>query len=167
MRISKVLLLIICVLNFSSCSNNFFDFDEVEHYRKEITDNEIFKLYEESEKTGNRIVFLDIVENDYPENIVENFGDVLRKNGFNKTVLSKSAHKQINNLFSENMCFYNTMPACIPIYRDIIIFKKKHKTVGIAKICFDCELSYIIGTDKKVKNFGQCGDYEKLRKMLE
>lgn len=33
---------------------------------------------------------------------------------------------------------------CLPIYRDFLILKKKNKTVGVFKICFECsQFNYI------------------------
>jgi len=41
----------------------------------------------------------------------------------------------------------NDYSECMPIFRDIIIFKKQSKTVGIIKICFDCNLSNIVSSE--------------------
>ena len=57
--------------------------------------------------------------------------------------------------------------ACIPVFRDILIFKKNNKSIGIAKICFECEKSHIVGTNKNIENFGQCGDFSKLMNILK
>ena len=93
--------------------------------------------------------------------------DVLQKFGYKKTTIDKTKNEHLNDIFSENNCSESFAAACIPVYRDIFIFKKNNKTVGIAKICFGCRLFHIIGTKKNLENFGQCGDFEKLEKLIK
>ena len=53
------------------------------------------------------------------------------------------------------------------MYRDIIIFKNKGTTVGVAKICFRCDQSSIIGTIANTDEFGMSGDFDRLDKLLK
>ena len=108
-----------------------------------------------------------LFRSDYPKNVDENFEKSLINNGFKKTILNKSKYEEINNIFSEQNCLINSASACIPIYRDILIFKKNKKTIGVAKICFDCQMFYIIGTQKNVQDFGANGNFEKLEPLLK
>lgn len=55
---------------------------------------------------------------------------------------------------------------CIPIYRDILIFKKNNSVVGISKVCFDCNMNYTLGSKTDVEIYNNSNDYEKLEKLL-
>lgn len=54
---------------------------------------------------------------------------------------------------------------CAPVYRDILVFKKNQKIVGVAKVCFGCTQNYLL--------FGETGmrdvslDYTGLEKDLD
>ena len=54
----------------------------------------------------------------------------------------------------------------VAFYRDILVFKKENKTVGVAKVCFGCSQSIITGTKLNTQEFGQSGDYGRLKKLL-
>ncbi len=56
---------------------------------------------------------------------------------------------------------------CLPVFRDILIFKKRHKVIGIVKICFGCEKAVIVGSQANTIGFGQDGDFQKLKKLLD
>lgn len=81
--------------------------------------------------------------------------------------IDQSKFEQIDKIFREKIVFNKIETACIPWYNDILIFKKKGEIVGIAKINFDCGTNIIIGTNANTENFGQEGDYEKLKELLK
>ena len=81
--------------------------------------------------------------------------------------IDKSKFIEINKIFVEKTVNKSMDYACPADYRDILIFKNKNKTVGIAKICFECFKNQILGTKANTENFGQDGDYEKLEKLLK
>ena len=84
-------------------------------------------------------------------------------------VLSKNSDeiiKAIDEIFTEKKHAEYYEFACIPIFRDVLIFKNKSKVVGIAKICFTCNNSVIVGTNANTEEFGMSGDYEKLSEIL-
>lgn len=167
MKITKTLLLLLfLIIISSSCSKSYFEFDSIEHYYRDLSNDEIMAIYNSQDKSEKRLLILDIIENRYPEEIDNSFGEILIKNKYKKSNISQDKLEPINDIFSENICLVGTASACIPVYRDILIFKKNNKVVGIAKICFDCEISHIIGTAKNTEDFGQCGDYANLFKML-
>ena len=91
----------------------------------------------------------------------------MEKINFQKSEIDKSKFGEINKIFVEKTVNQIADYACIAVYRDILIFKKQNKTVGIAKICFECFKKQIIGTNANTENFGQDGDYEKLEKILK
>lgn len=168
MKILKKIILIVILSTVWSCTNkNFFEFDEIEHYSKDISDNDLMAIYDLEEKIGKPTQIREIVEYDFPETVDVNFDEILIKNGYKKTLLNKEIHSEINDIFSENICLSKTAFACIPVYRDIFLFKNEGKIIGIAKICFECEKSYIIGTKKDVIDFGQCGGFEELSNLIK
>lgn len=86
--------------------------------------------------------------------------------GYSKSKIDSAKFDEINEIFREKKHEEVYGHACIYVYRDILLFKKKSKVIGIAKLCFDCDASVIIGTKVNTNEFGMNGDYEKLRKIL-
>ncbi|MFK7784323.1 MAG: hypothetical protein AB8B56_04355 [Crocinitomicaceae bacterium] len=56
---------------------------------------------------------------------------------------------------------------CIPIYNDIIIFRKREEIVKIAQLCFRCGQANFIGPWPNMGSFGQKDEFEKLEALLE
>lgn len=154
-------------------SNNkiFFDFDNVDYYFKDIEESEILKEVRRLEGVDNESEeynYLNLISENYPKKINDkNFIKNLLKFGYSKNQIDKKYYDEINSLFSETKCDSSFAAACIPIYRDILVFYKEEKIIGIAKICFTCRQFDISGTKKDISYFGQCGGYEKLYKILD
>lgn len=168
MKTLKTFIFLLTISLFLSCQKeNYFEFDEVEYYFKDVSEEDTFKIALKEKKNNENEEFIKIVERKYPKNVSEEFSSRLLKFGYIKKTIDKTKKDQLKNIFSENNCKENIAAACVPKYRDIFIFKKNKKTVGIAKICFGCRLFHIIGTNKNLENFGQCGDFEKLEKLIK
>ncbi len=75
--------------------------------------------------------------------------------------------EQLNALFCERQHQNQMYAGCEPVYRDILIFRRNQKTIGIARLCFQCEMSDIVGTDRNTTDFGQSGDFHRLRLLLK
>ncbi len=90
----------------------------------------------------------------------------MEKIGFKKTKISSNKFKKLNQIFCERKHEEALYTTCSVIYRDILVFKEKGKIIGVAKICFECDKSVIIGTNNDTEEFGQSGDYGKLYKIL-
>ncbi|MEG1669128.1 hypothetical protein [Chryseobacterium sp.] len=170
-------ILILFILSFSAINAQelpFYDFDQVDYYSIDISDQNISKIeyqrkknsYEYKKISKKDSLFLSILRNNYPEKIEEDFPEKIIKYGFKKNDIDKKLYPEINNIFSEKNCSDNLESLCIPIFRDILIFSKKNKIIGIAKICYSCHLATIIGTEKSIRNFGSCGDFIKLEKIM-
>jgi hypothetical protein len=143
----------------------YFDFDEIEHYQIDITEEEAMKLYES--KKGFDQKLNDAVNQDIPNTMSRlELLDDLEKNGYKKNVILKNNFDKVNSIFCERKHKESYATACIAIYRDILVFKKSNKTIGVAKICFGCEQNWIIGTSKNTMEFGMSGDYGKLYDLL-
>jgi len=56
---------------------------------------------------------------------------------------------------------------CIPIFRDILVFKKGGKVIGLAKICFQCERCHFEGNNSNTEWFGLNAEFETLKTLLK
>ena len=148
-------------------AKKFFEYDEIDYYKKDFDESKIGELYENKSKSEIDSLKMGIILGDIPNNISNlTFIENLAKVGYKKTLIDKSKFESIDKIFIQKTTLKNIATACIYVYRDILIFKKKGKVIGTAKICFDCLAKQINGTTARTENFGQDGDYEKLAKIL-
>ncbi|MDQ0784234.1 hypothetical protein [Chryseobacterium sp. W4I1] len=145
----------------------YFDYDAIDHYHINMDENSIMALDTIPNRSKKDQLKLDILINKTPKDINDTqFIKSLDKLGFKQTVIRSHNFKKINEIFIEKTVSENIEYACIPIYRDILIFKRQKKVIGIAKICFECNQKHIVGTNANTENFGQDGDYPKLLQIL-
>ncbi|GGG44148.1 hypothetical protein [Epilithonimonas arachidiradicis] len=184
--IVKFLLLIIIIIN-TSCnfSKNqsdksskeqgdnvksgkpFFDFDAVDYYSNDIDENIAMNLLNLQNNSELDKLKYDLIVGETPENINNNnFTDDIIKVGFKKSEIESKDFQSITQLFSESTERDGLYFTCIPIFRDILVFKKNKRIIGAAKICFGCNRNQIIGTKANTNNFGQGKDYEMLSLIL-
>lgn len=145
----------------------YFDYDEIEYYKSEIEEDQIGELYDNQKKSIKDSLKMGIILGEIPKSISDtNFIDNLETFGYTKGKIEEKKFNEIDEVFTEKKHSEAYETACIYIYRDILIFKKKSKIIGIAKICFGCDANIIVGTKSNTEEFGMSGDYEKLRKIL-
>ena len=145
----------------------YFDYDEIEYYKSEIEEDQIGELYDNQKKSIKDSLKMGIILGEIPKSISDtNFIDNLETFGYTKAKIEEKKFNEIDEVFTEKKHSEAYETACIYIYRDILIFKKKSKIIGIAKICFGCDANIIVGTKSNTEEFGMSGDYEKLRKIL-
>jgi hypothetical protein len=145
----------------------FFEYDEIEYYTNAIDEGNIEKLYDNQSKSVLDSLKMGVILGEIPTTISDlAFIDQLVKIGYQKFSIDKSKFRKVDAIFVEKIKNEGVVSACIYVYRDILIFKKKNKVVGIAKICFGCNALHITGTKAHTQNFGENGDYEKLAKLL-
>lgn len=148
----------------------YFDFDEVEYYHINISQKEfeILNSKQLNEKTKSEDFILYVLKENVRTDLHENSFIYSLQN--NLMVQQKEIMKNdfiiINEIFCEKNNDLINESACEPIYRDVLVFKKSNKLIGIAKLCFDCNQSSISGTERNTLYFGQSGDYEKLNTLL-
>ena len=131
MKNFSLLFFIICLI---SCRNEHLkiaEYDELIHYRLDTL-------------AVDEIDISDILSGEAIKNISDTLIiDRFKKLGFMKSNIDKSNHSKINQIFTSNKNIIDNSK-CLPIYRDFLILKKKNKTVGIFKICFECsQLNYL------------------------
>ena len=82
--------------------------------------------------------------------------------GYEKRIIIKSDYNNLNRIFCEKDASIIYTSSCVAISKDILVFRYKLKTAGVAKICFECQTNQITGTNVNTEPFGQCGEYNKL-----
>jgi hypothetical protein len=146
----------------------YFEFDKAEHYYLNITNDQVYNPDSTNNKTEKQKRKLDLLTNlSGPQQLADSmeFSD-LESMDFTKTEIPSDKFDLINGIFCDKKHENAQYSACSPIYRDILIFKKNNKTVGLAKICFTCDQHVIAGTTSNTEDFGQSGDYDKLKIIL-
>jgi len=163
-----IVLVGISLLSFLFFHNSYyFDFDKIEHYRitKEI---DYFDRENDSVQIENKEVLSELLFDRIPDELNGNeFLEKINKVISIKQEIPTSEFDNIREIFKEQSCSRQIAMSCISVFRDIFVFYKKEEIIGIAKICFGCNDHHIIGTSSNTSNFGQCGKYEELNKLLK
>jgi len=145
----------------------FFDFDEVDYYSIEISEEDAMKLMDENSTRLSQQKSDIILNDEFPKTIADiDFIKDFNKFGFKKYQIAPANFEDLNKIFVEKTEQDRIDFACIPIFRDILVFKKDNKNIGFAKICFDCHQYHIVGSIVNTENFGQGDDFEKLDSIL-
>ena len=145
----------------------FFDSDKVDHYYLNFSEDDFTKLTSKDPSTKKEKEFWDLYMGYYPDSIPKKgFERILLDHNYKKSNLSIKQEKEIVNVFSTKDSLMNSGYACVAEYRDIFIFKKKEKTVGIAKICFKCGRFQIIGSKLDTNGFGLWSELDKLKSII-
>lgn len=144
----------------------FFVFDKVEHYKlADSTGIDEFHKYRNNSALDS--FRLGVVRNEIPNSLSDSsFIEKLQKIGYSDITVPEEKFQILNEIFSEKKVKNTVDYACVPVYRDILIFKKENKISGIAKICFECLQHRIYGTKKSTEEFGGDGDYQRLDSLL-
>ena len=145
----------------------FFDFDHIDYYRSEIKDEYLLGDLREKLPKEEFEKYYSVYSKDYPKNLDdEQLETTLTQLEFKKIELDKKVYQDINEIYREKEMSSSLEAFCIPIYRDILIFKKNNSVVGISKVCFDCNMNYTLGSKTDVEIYNNSNDYEKLEKLL-
>lgn len=152
--------------NFS-IGKKFFVYDSIDHYYNNYDGRKLNELYDSHSKSALDSLKAGIIMGGIPNDISDlYFIDRLDSIGFAKRVIDKSKFPGIDKIFTEKEVSEMLATSCVPVFRDILVFKKDNNIVGIAKICIGCMKNEIFGAKVNTDYFGQNGDYEKLEKIL-
>lgn len=147
----------------------YFDFDEVEYYHIDFSNDDYHNLVfkQRTNREENEALFLNIFSVFFPKGEIDslNIGN-LRSLGYKKSKIPESIFSELNKIFCERNHEFSESSACGYYNRDILIFKKNGNNIGIAKLCFECELSQIIGSKRNTQDFGQSEDFKVLKELL-
>ncbi|CAD0001750.1 hypothetical protein [Flavobacterium chungangense] len=144
----------------------FFDSDQICHYYLGSTSDFEHLSNDKAKQTEKKKEFSTFFYGYYPKNVEKSFEKLLLKYKYKKSNLSIKQQKQIEGIFSEKDSLKNDACACIAEYRDIFIFKKEGKTVGIAKICFKNARFQITGSKIDTEDFGLIDKLDRLKKIV-
>lgn len=144
----------------------YFDFDKVEYYHIDISNERFLEIA----KSKNDSLLFSIINRRTFSKITDTILiGKLPELGFSEMkILEKDNHK-LNQLFCIEDSGEVTMnaTACDPIYKDILIFLKSNKTIGIAKICFSCSQSLIINQKNQILPFYSDENWKELNSLLK
>ena len=154
--------------NWNEFKVYYFDFDEVEHYKNHISEDSLSEIRAVNFFQSKTKRFLSIIEGDTPMELSDSlFVNELESFGYEYRKISESKHENLNEVFREKSA-NRTMETfmCLPVYNDILVFKKDNKVTGVTKICFMCQQIYFVGTAADTRNFQTLNAFHKLREVL-
>jgi hypothetical protein len=133
-----------------------FDFDQVDYYHIEIDEqydeDPDYMPDENADKAGyDKAQDLDnILIDSYPLTLKDTtFLIALTNSDYSLEKINKARHKELKALFCpSNNNKDKEVYMCMPLYRDILVFKQKNEFVGLAKICFSCDQIYLLNNNE-------------------
>jgi hypothetical protein len=162
--------IVVCIfflIASKSDTKEYFDFDQIDYYHVNFDSKKDFKAFQDIKSKEEKTFFEILRFNSNPTKVDDpNFIKDLSKR-YRKKEISKEKFSRITEIYSEKKHADPTFYSCAPFYRDILVFKKNKKVIGISKICFECNLHYTIGSKRNTQNLGQSGDFQKLQKLLK
>jgi hypothetical protein len=148
----------------ASCKYKHFQFDDVDHYRSTITDDKFSSLIRKENKSEHERKFESLLTGNYLDDTDEMFVANLNKFYTRTSKINDDEISAIEEIYYDGFNFMKSK--CIPIYRDILIFKQNDTIVGISKICFDCDMNYTVDKNGIKKEFDNA-DYKSLSDILK
>lgn len=158
MRKIFVYILPLFIISCSTYNPFFEDFDQVHYYH--LKDVSLIDHNKIKDSTAIKIIY-----DEFPEETrSEEFFSCLGDQRFIKSNLNEKDILTLKKVFTEKFAISITEKACAPLFRDILIFKKNNKTIGIAKICLECEKFYLVGNKvtSNIDSFGENNEFEDL-----
>ena len=145
----------------------FFDYDQIDYHNTNIAESKVMDFYKTKAKSEIDSIKKWVIIGSIPRTINDTlFLSKLDEISFFHNNIDTAKFSKINKIFVEKQTNENIALSCEPVYRDILIFRNKSRIVGIAKICFGCMQYQIIGTTANTENFGQDGDFGRLKELL-
>ncbi|WP_298143780.1 hypothetical protein [Flavobacterium sp.] len=159
MRYFLVLLLIL----LSSCRYKHFSFNEVYHYKVALSDKALDKILASDSKTQDEAMLETLLIEDEPAQINATVIQNIQKLYLVNKKLDSSHVAKMSEIYYDGYNFTKTR--CVPVYRDILVFKKNDSIVGLSKICFECEQQYTIDSYGQQLEFDN-SNFEELKRIL-
>lgn len=146
----------------------FFHFDEVEYYHKDIIKKDLMAIERKEDKTRKEQALLQILTGNVPVSIKDTlFIKNMEILGFKKNTIDRKLNPKISHLFSFREVLKTVSPTSNPDFCDVLIFRRDHHIIGMAKVSFYGSKHQMIGERYNDSNFGQSGEYKELKKILE
>lgn len=144
----------------SNTGKPFFKFDAIDYYNLKIGEHTASNLLN-TQSTALDSIKYNLILDETSENISNDyFLSNLAKVGYKKLEIDPNDFQHLTSLFSERSERDGLFFECFPTFRDILVFKKDKKVIGVAKLDLGCNKYKIIGTAANTETFGQGKDYE-------
>lgn len=168
----RILFYLIFCITFISCQTEtkpFLDFDQIDYYSVSISEDEQLNYRLKENKSNVEKNFFEILDGNVPINLKNDslINTIESTNFFKHIEVNENLNKDFLNCFfthsNSKSSFITISSICVHIYRDILIFRKNSKIVGVALVCFSCDA---------VKYYSQNGyqhiqvDFQKIEVIL-
>jgi hypothetical protein len=142
----------------------FNNYKQVLHFKYVISAAEAnSNLYSKGE---NKKEFPNCLTDRLPQKLDANLAEKLFHEGFIRIKIKKKKFQKLDQIFSYQNMEIAAVAECLPIYRDILIFRNKKEVKGIVQICFDCSQFVFIGSNIETFGFGQGREPAELKTLL-
>jgi hypothetical protein len=149
-------------------SQPFFLFDRIDYYHSDITMEDVLATEAKDNKSRKDIALLQIVRQHIPVNMMDTlFIRNMDSVGFRRRLINPAWNSRVSNLYSEREATPPKQSNCVPVFRDVLIFRQGNKITGMSKVDFDCGMHYTAGARYDASGFGQSGEYRPLYKILK
>lgn len=135
------------------------NYDQVLHFSYSIESEEV-----DFDNLGNSKWLTTALPDKLNRKLAEELFDL----GYKRKEISKKRFVELNQVFSCKPVDVIVSSECLPIYRDILIFRdKRSKEVKyIVQVCFECSQANFVGVSENTGCFGQNGEFAELKKII-
>lgn len=103
-----------------------------------------------------------------PDDISDGFEKKLAESGYKRSAISPEEIRAVKELLSTyKFGFSKTETACLPVFRDILVYKVGGKITKIIKICISCYQNQVISPEKTTGLLIPWDDYEQLEEIFQ
>ena len=149
--------------NFALGENEIVKFDEINYYKFDKSFDEFYLI--NHHKSSKRKAIYDIVYGNTPKTVLDTlFVKDLEKYHYHKKHLENSKYQKIAEIYANGSRQYDV--TCKVTFRDILVFKKNNKIVGISKICFGCGWETTFFNQKRYYNLVSIDKFDELENIL-
>ena len=166
-HMKRITIALLILLSISCKKQNTDKWDSIDFYRISKKTEQFFFDTINTSKINEELEELLIGDSSF----ILNDSVIIRLNkNYLKYTLDSESMTELSKFFlryqnlTQEASFMLSTTICAPIYRDILVFKKNNKIVGMAKICFDCSQNYLLFENHILKNTPL--EYPKLEEYL-
>ena len=152
-------ILLLSYFGYKYFNSTNLEFDGVSHYVIADEDVPVQTLIHDISGLENAIIY-----DEYPYDLDSKFHEDLIKVGFKKSEIEKAKFSKLKDILKYEFNIKIGKSRCETTYRDILVFQKNNKIVGVVKICFGCHKYCSIGENLPDFNFEKYTELETLLK---
>ena len=139
-------------------------FDEIVYYKINKSFNTFRFKYKKKHSPKEKLID-EILNGGTPRTVSDTlFVKDLEKLNFHKQKLDVAQYPKIVEIYKRGSRRYDT--SCVKTFRDILVFKKNNKIVGMSKICFDCGWETTFFNEHRYSNLIDITYFEELENLL-